>query len=119
MTGKLTTHVLDTAQGKPAANLLVELWSIVEDRPHTLLATIRTNKEGRVDQALLKEETMKQGTYELNFFAGEYFKKENMELPKPMFLDKIPVRFGISNPDFHYHIPLLLSPWTYSVYRGS
>ena len=103
----LTTHVLDTSQGKPAEGMKVQLFKI-EDKKSVQLAEVITNKDGRVDQKLLKSEN-NIGTYELRFFAGDYFNKENLKLTKIKFLDEITIRFGISD-DTHYHVPLLISP---------
>lgn len=119
MAGKLTTHVLDTAQGCPARDLAIELWSIVpETNEKTLLKTTRTNQDGRTDSPLIDGE-LQQGIYELVFHVGEYFNQQLKDLPQPPFLDQIPIRFGIANPQAHYHVPLLTSPWSYSTYRGS
>jgi 5-hydroxyisourate hydrolase len=112
--GRLTTHVLDTATGKPAAGLPIELWSGPK-----LLKTVTTNSDGRVDGALLEGEDFKTGNYELRFRAGAYFKASGVKLDEPPFLDVIPIRFGIANASQHYHVPLLLSPFSYSTYRGS
>ena len=115
--GRLTTHVLDTSSGKPAAGLEIELWSIGEKAKH--LKTVFTNRDGRVDGAILDGDSFKTGTYELRFYAGAYLRASNVALDEPAFLDVIPIRFGISNPAQHYHVPLLLSPYSYSTYRGS
>ncbi len=114
MSGFLTTHVLDTAHGKPADGLGVELFRIENDE-RTLLKTVRTNAEGRTDEPLLSEDELETGLYEIVFYVGEYFGEGG----DPPFLDQVPVRFGVSNPDAHYHVPLLTSPWSYSTYRGS
>ena len=112
----LTTHVLDTSQGKPAEGMKIQLFKI-EDKKSVQLVEVITNKDGRVDQKLLKSEN-NIGIYELRFFAGDYFNKENLQLTKIKFLDEITIRFGISD-DKHYHVPLLISPYGYSTYRGS
>ena len=112
----LTTHVLDTSQGKPAEGMKIQLFKI-EDKNFFQLAEVITNKDGRVDQKLLSPSN-NIGTYELHFFAGDYFNKENLKLTKIKFLDEIIIRFGISD-DTHYHVPLLISPFGYSTYRGS
>jgi 5-hydroxyisourate hydrolase len=112
--GRLTTHVLDTSSGKPAAGLKIELWTGV-----ALLKTITTNQDGRADEALLEGEALKTGTYELRFHAGDYLRAQGVKLEAPAFLDVIPIRFGIANAAQHYHVPLLLSPFGYSTYRGS
>jgi 5-hydroxyisourate hydrolase len=115
--GRLTTHVLDTARGLPAANLDIELWQL--DEPARLLKRITTNSDGRASEPLLDGETFKTGTYELRFFAGNYLRNADVKLSNPAFLDVVPVRFGIADPSQHYHVPLLLSPYGYSTYRGS
>ena len=107
----LTTHVLDTSQGKPAEGMKVQLFKI-EDKKSFQIAEVITNKDGRVDQKLLKSQN-NIGTYELRFFAGDYFNKENLNLKKIKFLDEITIRFGISD-NTHYHVPLLISPYGYS-----
>ncbi len=120
MSGKLTTHVLDTAQGRPAAYLLIELWWIEPESGERIhLKTACTNTDGRTNQPLLMEGELKVGTYELVFAVGEYFKAQLNHLPEPLFLDQIPIRFGIADANANYHVPLLVSPWSYSTYRGS
>ena len=111
MAGKLTTHVLDTANGKPARGMQIELWSLAT-QPPKLLKTVRTNGDGRVDAPLLSADEMKAGEYELVFYVGEYFQTRG-------FLNRVPVRFTISDPAASYHVPLLCSPWSYTTYRGS
>jgi 5-hydroxyisourate hydrolase len=115
--GRLTTHVLDTSTGKPAAGLKIELWS-VGTKPEPI-KTVTTNSDGRVDGVILEGDSLKTGTYELRFHAGAYLRASGVRLDEPPFLDVIPIRFGISNPAQHYHVPLLLSPYGYSTYRGS
>ncbi len=112
--GRLTTHVLDTASGRPAAGIRIDL-SVGGD----ILKSVVTNEDGRVDGPLLADGDLKAGTYELVFHAGSYFRDQGVALPEPPFLDTIPIRFGIADPDAHYHVPLLLSPFGYSTYRGS
>ncbi len=114
--GRLTTHVLDTASGRPAAGLKIELFRDGADAP---LKTIRTNADGRADAPLMEGEAFAAGQYELRFHAGEYLRAGGAALPEPAFLDVIPIRFGIADPGAHYHVPLLLSPYGYSTYRGS
>ena len=111
MAGKLSTHVIDTATGKPAGGMKIELW-LLTSQPPRLLKTARTNSDGRTDQALLSGTEMEAGEYELIFEVGEYFKTRE-------FLDRVPIRFTISDPAASYHVPLLCSPWSYSTYRGS
>lgn len=120
MAGKLTTHVLDTAQGCPAANLTIELWAVdAKSRQKTLLKTICTNSDGRTDTPLLADEDLKVGIYELVFAVGDYFAQHSVNSTAPPFLDRVPIQFSIADPDTHYHVPLLTSPWAYSTYRGS
>ena len=114
MAGWLSTHVLDTARGRPAAGLRLELFEIKGDE-RSSLKTVRTNADGRTDEPLLKEGEFGRGVYEIVFDVGEYFGEGG----SPPFLDRVPVRFGISDPEAHYHVPLLVSPWSYSTYRGS
>ena len=118
MPGKLTTHVLDTAHGCPAAGMLIELWSLSDDK-RRLVKTVRTNADGRADQALLAADEMKEGHFELVFSVGDYFAGKISSQPDVLFLDRVPVRFGIADSDASYHVPLLVSPWAYSTYRGS
>lgn len=110
MPGKLTTHVLDTAAGKPGAGIAITLHAIT-DGQRTLIAETVTNSDGRTDQPLLAESAMQAGLYEITFAVGAYFQTG--------FLDTVPVRFRITDPAAHYHVPLLCSPWSYSTYRGS
>ncbi len=116
--GRLTTHVLDTATGKPAAGLKVELFRRgVDGAP--LIAEAVTNADGRCDAPLLEGAAFRAGVYELHFHAGAYFDAAGADLPSPKFLDVVPLRFGIADEGAHYHVPLLLSPFGYSTYRGS
>ena len=108
MNGKLTTHVLDLTEGKPAAGMVIEL----RDAAGRLLKSIATNADGRTDAPLLAQDEMLAGGYELLFHVGAYF-------GEAAFLDKVPVRFRISDPEAAYHVPLLCTPWAYSTYRGS
>lgn len=116
--GYLTTHVLDTARGTPAAGLRIELYRIM-DGGRAKLAEMVTNADGRTDGPILPKGRFDRGTYELVFFAGAYLDASGAAPEAPRFLDEIPIRFGISEPDAHYHVPLLLSPFGYSTYRGS
>ena len=116
--GRLTTPVLDTAGGRPAAGMAFTLSRLDGQQRITLLSGI-TNADGRFDQALLAEADFVPGVYELEFGAGDYFRSSGTELPDPPFLDRISLRFGIADADAHYHVPLLVSPWAYSTYRGS
>jgi 5-hydroxyisourate hydrolase len=105
----LTTHVLDTMHGIPAAGMTIELWSLDQSK---MLKSVQTNSDGRTDNPLLAGGEMTAGNYELIFFVGDYFGERR-------FLDRVPVRFVISDPAAKYHVPLLVSPWAYSTYRGS
>jgi 5-hydroxyisourate hydrolase len=122
MPGKLTTHVLDTARGKPASNLRIMLYRHDDDRIEFLKEVI-TNADGRVDGPLLEGAALKAGTYELEFHAGSYLRAVDpaaaAKLPDPLFLNVIPIRFGVADTNAHYHVPLLISPFGYSTYRGS
>ena len=115
--GRLTTHVLDTALGRPAKGLKIELWTGDKSPEH--ISSHTTNDDGRVDGPILEGDAFQTGTYELRFHAGNYLKATGQELPEPLFLDVVPIRFGIAEPDGHYHVPLLISPFGYSTYRGS
>ena len=114
--GKLTTHVLDTASGKPASGVRVRLFSIENDRH--LVASIATNDDGRTDAPLLDDEAYRAGVYEIEFSVGDYFKGTGACNADPPFLDDVVIRITLSGDD-HYHVPLLVSPWSYSTYRGS
>ncbi len=116
--GKLTTHVLDTATGRPGAGLKIELLRL-EDGGGRLLKTVTTNDDGRCDAPLLQGSELEAGVYELVFYVGDYFRAAGQGLPEPAFLDHVPVRFGVARADQHYHVPLLISPFAYSTYRGS
>ena len=115
--GYLTTHVLDTARGRPAAGQKIELYALDPER--RLLRTAQTNADGRCDGPLLEGTAFRRGVYELVFFVGDYFRAAGVTLPDPPFLDQVVLRFGIAEADRHYHVPLLVSPWTYTTYRGS
>jgi 5-hydroxyisourate hydrolase len=114
--GRLTTHVLDTAQGRPAAGLKVELYRVGQPDP-VVVGT--TDGDGRLGDPLLDAEGMRVGTYELVFHAADYLRAQGLALADPPFLDRVVIRFGIADPQEHYHVPLLLSPFGYSTYRGS
>lgn len=118
MPGRLTTHVLDTANGAPAAGMAVELWR-VEGEARMLARSAVTNTDGRLDEPLLAGPDLREGVYELIFAVGDYFKTCGAHLAEPPFLDRVPVRFGVADQEAHYHVPLLVSPWAYSTYRGS
>ena len=118
MPAKLSTHVLDTANGCPAVGMKIELWSIAGEKP-SLVKCVFTNSDGRTDAPLLSADEMHAGQYELTFHVGDYFAKKRGSAASIRFLDVVPVRFGISDPTVSYHVPLLCSPWSYSTYRGS
>lgn len=114
---RLTTHVLDTASGKPAAGMKISLYRLDGDA-RTQIKDVVTNSDGRCDGPLLEGESFETGTYELVFHAGDYLRASAAELPEPLFLDQIPIRFGMAERS-HYHVPLLISPFGFSTYRGS
>lgn len=115
--GRLTTHVLDTASGRPAAKLRIDLFRIDGDRVMPLHST-HTNDDGRCNDPLLTGAEMRSGAYELRFHVGEYFSNQPVNGQTP-FLDVVPIRFGIDDENVHYHVPLLVAPFGYSTYRGS
>ncbi|WP_341915317.1 hydroxyisourate hydrolase [Ferrovibrio terrae] len=115
---RLSTHVLDTMHGKPAAGVTIELYALDGDA-RRLVKTVTTNADGRTDAPLLAGEAYKPGQYELVFHIGAYFRGLGVTLPSPGFLDIVPLRFAMAEADGHYHVPLLASPWSYSTYRGS
>ena len=117
-TGRLSTHVLDTASGKPAAGVKIVLSEIGRSARGVLQETV-TNSDGRTDAPLIAGEPLRVGIYEIAFHAGEHFRRHGVALPEPSFVDVVPVRFGIAEPEAHYHVPLLVSPWSFSTYRGS
>lgn len=118
MAGRLSTHVLDTARGRPAAGVKVALYRISGERHRKVMET-QTNSDGRTDAPLLAGDALKEGTYELVFFAGAYLRASGQAGDGVLFLDEIPIRFGIPDAAQHYHVPLLLSAFGYSTYRGS
>jgi len=117
--GRLSTHVLDTVHGKPASDVVVELHVLEASNSWRLVKQVRTNADGRTDQPLLTGAELNAGTYMLSFQIGEYFARRGVAQADPPFLDTVPLRFSIADPDGHYHVPLLASPWSYSTYRGS
>ena len=116
--GSLTTHVLDIAQGKPAAGVAITLLRVNGDERERVLDVV-TDENGRTDQPLLRDADFRAGTYELVFAIGAYFAGRNVPGGDPPFLDAVTVRFTVSDPDAHYHVPLLATPWSYTTYRGS
>jgi 2-oxo-4-hydroxy-4-carboxy-5-ureidoimidazoline decarboxylase len=116
--GRLSTHVLDTHGGRPASGVRIELFEAGRSA-YSLLAEAVTNADGRTDAPLLAGGPLRIGRYELRFHIGEYFARNGAKLPEPAFLDVVPVRFAIGEAEGHYHVPLLVTPWSYSTYRGS
>jgi 5-hydroxyisourate hydrolase len=114
----LTTHVLDTANGKPAAGVKLELYRLENDL-RTLVKSTITNLDGRTDEPLIARGSLQTGRYEIVFFVGEYFGLNSESNDDLRFLETVPIRFGIADTNAHYHVPLLVSPWSYSTYRGS
>jgi 2-oxo-4-hydroxy-4-carboxy-5-ureidoimidazoline decarboxylase len=116
--GRLSTHVLDTHAGRPAAGMAVELFEFAGGRAHRI-ARATTNADGRTDRPLINERPLPIGSYELRFSVGDHFRSRGIEAGDPPFLDIVPLRFSIAEPEGHYHVPLLCTPWSYSTYRGS
>jgi 2-oxo-4-hydroxy-4-carboxy-5-ureidoimidazoline decarboxylase len=117
--GRLSTHVLDTHSGRPADGVAVELWELSRDGSERLVVRAATNKDGRTDVPLIGGRPVPRGTYELRFAIGAYFRARGVPLSDPPFLDVVPIRFGVAEPEGHYHVPLSASPWAYGTYRGS
>ncbi|MBL8587205.1 MAG: hydroxyisourate hydrolase [Methylobacteriaceae bacterium] len=115
--GRLTTHVLDTAGGRPAEGVLIELFA-AGPTPR-LIRTARTNADGRCDAPLLAGDELQSGRYELRFHVADYFRGRGVALPEPPFLDVVPIAFGVGDAGAHYHVPLLIAPYAFSTYRGS
>src|SRR5699024_12190002 len=115
----LSTHVLDNVAGLPAEGMKVELWKMEADHSTTLVRDVVTNADGRVDEALLNEKESNIGEYELVFYVADFYQKKGTKLADPPFLNQVPIRFSIAEPNSHYHVPLLITPWSYSTYRGS
>jgi 5-hydroxyisourate hydrolase len=116
--GKLSTHVLDTAQGKPGAGVRVELYAVDGGR-RSLIKEDSTNADGRCSTPLLEGADLKTGQYELVFAAGDYFAAQGVALPSPRFIDRVTIAFGVADAAQNYHVPLVVTPWSYSTYRGS
>lgn len=116
--GRLSTHVLDTTAGRPAAGMRID-FAAVDGAAVRPLKTISTNADGRTDEPLLAADAMRVGQYELRFHVAAYYRALGVALPDPPFLDIVPIRFAIFDAGAHYHVPLLCSPWSYSTYRGS
>lgn len=116
---KLSTHVLDTARGEPAAAVRLTLHQLADDGGEVLVADRQTNRDGRTDSPLLSGAEIPTGRYRLSFYAGDYFRTQRVPLPEPPFVDVVQLHFGIADAAGNYHVPLLVSPWSYSTYRGS
>lgn len=116
--GKLSTHVLDTTKGKPGAGVKLELYAVGAGS-RVLIKTDTTNADGRCDAPLLEGAAMQPGRYELVFAAGDYFAAQGVALPEPKFIDRVTIAFGIADASQNYHVPLVVTPWSYSTYRGS
>jgi len=117
--GRLTTHVLDTHSGHPAPGVAVELYELSSTGTGRLVTTSVTNADGRTDAPLIAGRPLPIGRYELRFSVGDYFARRSLALADPPFLDVVPVRFAIAEPEGHYHVPLIVTPWSYATYRGS
>lgn len=117
--GRLSTHVLDTHAGRPARGVPVTLHRLGPAGERELVAQATTNADGRTDAPLMAGDAFRPGRYELTFAVGAYFAGRGLDLPDPAFLDEVPIRFAIAEADGHYHVPLLVTPWSYSTYRGS
>ncbi len=115
----LTTHVLDITRGVPARGVRVELFELGDDGARLLVTLATTNADGRTDKPLIGPNDARVGKFELVFHAGPYFRAQGAKLPDPPFLDVVPIRFAVADPSAHYHVPLVVSPWSYSTYRGS
>jgi 5-hydroxyisourate hydrolase len=118
MTG-LTTHVLDTTRGRPAAGVALELHALGPNGRRTLVVRTQTNADGRTDAPLIAPADARAGLFELSFHVGAYFRAQGAAVAEPPFLDVVPIRFAIADPKAHYHVPLVVTPWSYSTYRGS
>lgn len=116
---ELTTHILDLTHGKPAGNVKIELYEFTDNMTKRMLKTVITNKDGRLDKPLLTTEELRRAQYELVFYIGAYFRTRAINIKDPHFLEQIPVRFTITDDKESYHVPLLVSPWGYQIYRGS
>jgi len=116
--GKLSTHVLDTSLGKPGQGIAVTLFKVNETSMTALTQRI-TNLDGRCDEPLLEGDALKVGEYQLEFDIGDYFAKHRKDLPNPPFLNKVIIRFQVASAQENYHVPLVVTPWSYSTYRGS
>ena len=119
VTGRLSTHVLDTHGGRPAQGIAIELWELSRDGADRLITRTVSNKDGRTDAPLIGGRPLPIGTYELRFATAAYYAARGVALAEPPYLDVVPIRFSIAEPEGHYHVPLVMTPWSYSTYRGS
>jgi 2-oxo-4-hydroxy-4-carboxy-5-ureidoimidazoline decarboxylase len=119
VTGRLSTHVLDTHGGRPAQGIAIELWELSRDGADRLITSTVSNKDGRTDAPLIGGRPLPIGTYELRFATAAYYAARGVALAEPPYLDIVPIRFSIAEPEGHYHVPLVMTPWSYSTYRGS
>jgi 5-hydroxyisourate hydrolase len=115
----LTTHVLDTVLGRPAAGVEIELHALLPDGARTLVTKTRTNADGRTDTPMIAAADARVGTFELTFHVGAYFRARGAVVAEPPFLDVVPIQFAVADASAHYHVPLVVTPWSYSTYRGS
>ena len=115
----LTTHILDTTRGRPASGVEIELHVVGPDGARVLVARARTNADGRTEKPLIAAGDARAGVFELSFHIGDYFRASGDKTSNPPFLDVVPIRFAITDPETHYHVPLVATPWSYSTYRGS
>lgn len=119
VTGRLSTHVLDTHGGRPAEGIAIELWELSRDGADRLVTRTVSNEDGRTDEPLIGGRPLPIGTYELRFTTAAYYRSRGVTLAEPSYLDVVPIRFSIAEPEGHYHVPLVMTPWSYSTYRGS
>ena len=117
--GLLSTHVLDTMHGRPARGVRLELYAVAPDGARTFVTKAETNADGRTDAALMEGESFRLGCYEIVFHLGDYFRRQGGPVADPPFFDLVPIRFELVDPDYHYHVPVIAAPWTYSTYRGN
>ena len=117
--GRLSTHVLDTVNGVPAAGMTIEFLEALPDGGWRHVKRVTTNADGRTDAPIMAGDEFRTGRYQLRFAVAEYFRTKGIVLPDPPFLEHVPIHFGIADSGGHYHVPLLCTPWTYSTYRGS
>jgi 5-hydroxyisourate hydrolase len=115
----VTTHILDVTIGRPAEGVRVELYELQDGSERKRIADVVSNTDGRTDKPLVAADQARAGRFELVFHVGDYFRSRRAELADPPFLDIVPIRFGVADAKAHYHVPLIVSPWSYSIYRGN